>query len=744
MEQLEFFATCPAGFEPQLKEELRQLRIKRVRPLKGGVAFFGSAVDGYRACLWLRCASRVLMVLDRVSAATADELYEGVCALPWHEHIGLGATIAVSARGTNANLRNTQFSALKVKDAICDTLRLAQGARPDVKPHRPDVAVWVSVHREKATISLDFSGESLHRRGYRGEGFAHEAPLKEALAAGILLQAGWDKAAHLEGMTFCDPLCGSGTFVIEAAMIASDMAPGLLREYWGFTGWRGFDARAFDQLLDEADRRFEQGLENMPTLLGFDVNPQCIQSAEASARSMGLAPYVRFAQSDCIALPAALEEAGVCLDQPGFIATNPPYGVRMLAGELDEFYARFREGVAGLSSSWNMVVITPDSTFDASLGLDAYSAKPVYNGAIEACVRQYHCGSSCVQELPLVSLVGREVVALTMSDHADQFAARLRKVAKQRRKWAKKNNVFAYRVYDADLPDYAVAIDSVTDVDTSLEYLVISEYQAPRSIEPNKAARRFHDVCSVAARLFDLPNERVFTKVRKQDRGGGQYAKVERENYCIHTLENGHRFELNLSGYLDIGLFLDHRITRQLLAEQSAGKTVLNLFAYTGTATVYAAAGGARATTTVDLSQTYLEVAKRNMRSAGFTGPQHRFVRANVLEWVERFAGAGVRYDVIFVDPPTFSNSKAMGKTTWDIQRDHAALLDKLQRMLALDGVIFFSGNLRSFKLNQKALEACGLTARDITAQTIPEDFARNPRIHFCYLIQKCQGSAAD
>lgn len=740
MEELEFFATCPAGFESQLKEELHQLHIKRVRPLKGGAAFFGSAVDGYRACLWLRCASRVLLVLDRVSAGTADDLYEGVRALPWHQHIGKEATIAVSARGTNANLRNTQFSALKVKDAICDKLRSVYGTRPDVKPHCPDVAVWVSVHREKATISLDFSGESLHRRGYRKEGFAHEAPLKEALAAGILLRAGWDKAARVPGMTFCDPLCGSGTFVIEAAMIASDMAPGLLRDYWGFSGWLGFDADAFDALLDEADQRFEQGLEDMPVLLGFDLDGACLQVTEMGARSLGLSSRVRFIQSDCANLPSALEEAGVSLDQPGFIATNPPYGVRLLAGELDEFYAHFREGIAGLPSSWDMVVITPDSTFDASLGLDAYAVGNVYNGAIEACVRQYHCGSSCVQELPLISLSGRDVVASVMSDHADQFAARLRKVAKQRKKWAKRNNLFAYRVYDADLPDYAVAIDSMTDVDSSLEYLVVSEYQAPRSIEPNKAARRFRDACSVAACLFDVPQERVFTKVRKQDRGGAQYAKDQRENFCIHTLENGHRFELNLSGYLDTGLFLDHRITRQMLAEKSAGKTVLNLFAYTGTATVYAAAGGAKATTTVDLSQTYLEVAKRNMHDAGFRGSNHRFVRANVLEWVDRevrAAQTGACYDVIFVDPPTFSNSKAMGKATWDIQRDHAVLLGKLQQILAPGGTMFFSGNLRSFKLDKEALEAYGLQVRDITAQTIPEDFARNPRIHFCYLIEK-------
>ena len=167
---LEFYAVCPAGFERIVSEELKSQGIKRIRPLKGGVAFFGTIEDALRACLWLRSASRVLLVIARIGCTSADELYEQARAIPWQEHIGPDATIAVSAHGTNRELRNTQFSAMRVKDAICDELRAQTGTRPEVSKHRPDVQINVSIHAKKATIAIDLAGEPLHKRGYRQEG----------------------------------------------------------------------------------------------------------------------------------------------------------------------------------------------------------------------------------------------------------------------------------------------------------------------------------------------------------------------------------------------------------------------------------------------------------------------------------------------------------------------------------------------------------------------------------------------
>lgn len=749
-EQFEYFATCPLGFEQTLADELKRLRAQRVRPLKGGVAFFGARVDGYRACLWSRVASRVTRVLARVDASSAEALYRGARAIEWEALVGEGATIAVSAHGTNDALRNTQFTALKVKDALCDRLRALRGVRPDVAPERPDVPVWVSLHGRKATVAIDYAGESLHRRGYRDPNAQVDAPLKEALAAGMLAWGGWDalaapavrRAKEARGEdgaapAFVDPVCGGGTLVLEAAMMAADRAPGLMRDYWGFSGCADFDADAFDDVLADADERFEAGLAGMPVLVGADIDAHAVEIAQSHARRLGMAECVTFVQADCADLADTLAAAGIDASAPGFMALNPPYGMRLLAGGVGGFYGHLAAGLEGLTDAWRMVAITPDASFDAVLGLDAERTLDTYNGPIAAQVRSYRLGGQTAQEIGVTTLGGAERHVRTVSEHAEQFAARLRKMARTRRKWACKHDIHAYRVYDADLPDYAVAVDVFEEAGTGELSLLVAEYQAPRDIDPGKAARRFRDAVAVAGAVFDVPEERVFTRVRRQERGGSQYRdEARRDSHYLIVEEAGHPFELDLSRYLDTGLFLDHRITRATVAEMAAGTRFLNLFAYTGSASVYAAAGGAASTTTVDMSQTYLDWARRNMDRSGFSGARHRFVRADVLAWIDRaVASPEERYDLVFVDPPTFSNSKTMGGRTWDIQRDHAALLAKVGALLNPDGTIVFSGNLRSFKLDEEALAKAGLVARCITTETIPEDFERNPRIHFCYLI---------
>lgn len=748
---VEYFAPCPKGFESVLADELKRLRAQRVRPLKSGVAFFGSQTDGYRVCLWSRIASRVLRVIERVDARDAQALYEGVKAIEWEQFIGSGATIAVTARGSNEALRNTQFTALKVKDAVCDRLRDTQGERPNVEPQRPDVPLWISIHGTKATISIDYAGESLHRRGYRADKESVEAPLKEALAAGMLVWGGWERSAApalrraeakrsgLEGTidapTFVDPVCGSGTLVLEAAMMAADRAPGLSRDYWGFEGCADFDQEAFDALLDDADERFEAGLENMPLCIGSDIDERAVALAQDSARRLGMAKYVTFLCADCAELSRTITSCGIDLDQQGFLALNPPYGVRLLSDGLEEFYAHLSQGLKDMPSTWRMCVITPDEEFDTIIGYDAQRYLPAYNGALEVTIRDYQLGESFMTEVPLVTLDGKEMTLSVSSDHVQQFAGRLRKMVKARRKWARKNDIHAYRVYDADLPDYAVAVDVFEEAKTEKQYVLVTEYQAPSEIDPQKAYRRFKDACAVTAALLEVEEGAFFTRVRRQDRGGSQYRKDTHDSHIVLVEEAGHPFELDLSGYLDTGLFLDHRITRALVGDYAQGKRFLNLFAYTGSASVYAAAGGAVSTTAVDMSQTYLDWARRNMRRSGFVSGTHRFVRADVLSWVEKAAQGNDRYDMVFLDPPTFSNSKTMGRRTWDIQRDHVALLENVKGLLAESGTIVFSGNLRSFKLNAEALQEMGFSVENITAETIPEDFARNPKIHFCYVL---------
>lgn len=334
---------------------------------------------------------------------------------------------------------------------------------------------------------------------------------------------------------------------------------------------------------------------------------------------------------------------------------------------------------------------------------------------------------------------GRKVEVLCRDKGADQFAARLRKVAKDRRKWARDNDISCYRVYDADLPDFAVAIDRYDGVWKSEgeSCLVIAEYQAPKSIDAAKAAARLDDAVEIASATLGIPRERVFLKTRRREKGGGQYTDQQKEGHVLYTQESGNVFECDLGSYLDTGIFLDHRVTREMVGSMAEGKSFLNLFSYTGTCTVHAAVGGAKSTLTVDLSQTYLSWAHRNMELNGCDGPEHGFVRADVLQWIEREARGWRRFDLIFVDPPTFSNSKAMGKNTWSVQRDHVKLLTNVVRLLERDGVAVFSCNLRNFKPDVEALAEAGVAIEDITPQTIPHDFERNAKIHCCYLVRK-------
>lgn len=334
---------------------------------------------------------------------------------------------------------------------------------------------------------------------------------------------------------------------------------------------------------------------------------------------------------------------------------------------------------------------------------------------------------------------GAEVPVQVRDRGADQFAARLKKVAKDRRKWARKNDISCYRMYDADLPDYALAIDRYDGVWKSEgeSYLCIAEYQAPKSVDPERARVRLEDAVAIASAVLAVPRERVFLKTRRHERGGGQYTDQQKDACIMYTQESGNVFEIDLGSYLDTGIFLDHRITREKVGQMAEGKRFLNLFAYTGTATVHAAVGGAKSTLTVDLSQTYLAWAARNMELNGCDGPEHGFVRADVLQWIVRACREKPRFDLIFVDPPTFSNSKAMGKNTWSVQRDHVMLLSHVVRLLAPGGEAVFSCNLRNFKPDYEALAAAGVAIEDITAQTIPYDFARNPKIHCCFKVRR-------
>ena len=707
-----FFATAPKGIEPLLADELRSLGAFEVAEGRSGVAFSGPLAIAYRACLWSRLASRVLLPLATFPATSPEELYAGVRSIDWSEHLSAESTLAVDASVSGSKITHSHYAALKIKDAVVDQFRDRTGDRPSVDAERPDVRINLYLLRDTATLSLDLSGDSLHRRGYRDEGVL--APLKENLAAAILIRAGWPEIAALGG-ALVDPMCGSGTLLLEGASLAGDIAPGLLRPYYGFLGWSGHDVALWQGLMAEAEARRAAGLARIPTIVGYDADHKAIRAAWANIDQAGLREQIHVERREVAALVAPSAESA-----NGLLVVNPPYGERLGEVEaLKEVYGTLGDRLKEQFVGWKAAIFTGNVELGKKLGLRARKLHTLYNGALEC--KLLHID---VQPENFVDR-HRPPAPVVLSEGATSFANRLRKNLKTLGKWARQEGISCYRLYDGDIPEYAVAVDLYDG------WAHVQEYQAPKEIDERKAAQRLREVMAVLPEVLQVAPERIFLKVRKQQKGTEQYGKFGERGQFIEVREGAARLLVNLSDYLDTGLFLDHRPTRLLLGELAAGKRFLNLFAYSGAASVHAAFGGAASTLTVDMSQTYLDWAKKNLDLNGFSGGNHRLERADCLEWLGRAKG---EFDLIFLDPPTFSNSKRM-EGTFDVQRDHVELLRKTAALLAKDGTLIFSNNNRKFKMDAEALPE--LAIEDITRKTIPKDFERNPRIHNCWRIRK-------
>lgn len=307
----------------------------------------------------------------------------------------------------------------------------------------------------------------------------------------------------------------------------------------------------------------------------------------------------------------------------------------------------------------------------------------------------------------------------------EMFANRLRKNVRHLRKWAVRQDISCYRLYDNDMPEFPLAIDRYEDI------VHVAEYAREHGMEPDEHAAWLQRCVETISTELEVDAPLIFLKFRQRQKGLTQYDRFNRLGAEYIVRENGLQFIINPADYLDTGLFLDHRNTRQMVRSMSEGKRVLNLFAYTGSFSVYAAAGGALSTTTVDLSNTYLEWAGRNLSLNGFSGAENRLLQADVLQWLE--LPASERWDLAVVDPPTFSNSKRM-KGVLDIQRDHVWLLNQVLHRTVPGGTVVFSTNYRRFKLETTEIRAADI--RDIGSRTIPEDF-RNKKIHQCFLIKR-------
>jgi len=722
---LQLFVTAPKGLEQLLYTEISALCCDNVRQTRGGVSCCASLEQMYRICLWSRIGGRVLLPLMQEEVTDEKQLYTLVRNIAWEKHFPCSATFAVDCNTQQSRLDHSRFIALKAKDAVVDRYRDLFAQRPDVDTHAPDWRLNLHLYRDQLVVSLDLSGASLHRRGYRTQG--GKAPLKENLAAALLQRAGWPEIAE-NGGTLIDPMCGSGTLVLEAALMAGDCAPGLLREYFGFLAWSKHEPQLWRNLRQEAQQRRTAGLAAIPPLCGYDRDARAIADAESNTARAGLEEVVRFRRQELEQLTSGAEVEADRPEEPaGLIITNPPYGERM--GEVEQLRALYRqlgERLRAHFNGWQAAIFTGTPALGPEIGLRAYRKHHFFNGAL-ACELLHFEVKPQNYFRPSVEAPHGLAPVEEISEAARMFANRLKKNLKQRRRWARREGVECYRIYDADLPDYAVAIDLYADK------VHVQEYQAPSQVDPRVARWRLREIITLLPESLSVDENAIYLKVRKRQRGASQYEKNAASGEFFTVQEYGLKYRVNLCDYLDTGLFLDHRPLRKRLRIEAQGKDFLNLFCYTASATVAATAGAAATTTSVDMSATYLEWAQHNMRLNGYTAPSHTYIQADCLQWL-REQNYKPAYDLIFLDPPSFSNSKRM-QDTLDIQRDHILLIGLAAGLLKSEGILYFSTNLRRFKLDEDELQRLGLQYADITTETIPPDFARNPRIHQCWRI---------
>lgn len=719
-----FSATCPKGLEDLLARELESLGADQLQTSIGAVYFQGPLSIAYALCMWSRVANRVLLILNDPASsppiASELALYTAVGEIPWEAHLTGDTTFAVDFVGTNKVISNTQYGAVRVKDAIVDRMRSKIGRRPDVDKAQPQLRIQARLAKGQVQVGLDLSGGSLHQRGYRLEQGA--APMKENLAAGILLRLGWPALAA--DAFLVDPMCGAGTLLIEAAMMACDLAPGLVRSRnvgrWGFEHWLGHEFEAWREVTAEAEARAATGAAMAASLRmwGADRNSRMLQFAKANAERAGVSGMIGFGQSDIEHFEKPSFMVGT-----GLMVCNPPYGERL--GDIEELkqtYLALAEMSKRQCPGWQLAVFTGNPELAREMRLRPKRVNKFFNGALPC-------------ELYLYELLSVEQATLRrdrdsireedLSDGALMVANRIKKNLRKLMAWLKTADTSAYRVYDADLPEYAAAVDLYDG------RVHVQEYAAPKTIPEEVAQRRLRELMNAVAYVFALPQKTIALKTRQRNRGTQQYEKLDDGGEFFVVNEGPAKFWVNLRDYLDTGLFLDHRPLRKMLNQEARGKRFLNLFCYTASATVHAALGGAAQSVSVDMSNTYLEWAERNFRLNAINLDRHQLVQADCLKWLNQCRQG---FDLIMLDPPTFSNSKRM-EGVLDIQRDHVALIHRCMELLSAKGKLYFSTNLRTFKLDIEALNDFAI--EDISARTIDVDFARNTKIHRCYLIQQ-------
>lgn len=721
-----FFAACAANQADLVLDEARKIGGENARQTSSGVEFEGSVETGMRFCMESRIASRLLMALYIDEDTESDEeLYESTLALPWEDWITPETTIKVTCTTQACKwVRNSHYAALKVKDAICDHLKEKNdGLRPDVDINDPDITIHVHIHDRTVIWYADFSGEGLHQRGYRDE--QTDALLKEHLAAALISRSEWKKTVN-DGTpgVFLDPFCGSGTIAIEAALMASDTAPGLIRKKpFAFERLQCFDSEAWERIRKEAEERRAKAIDERDiTIYASDISGKAIRIAEKAAAEAGVDGLINFSVKDFLSF-----KEGDAPSPKGFIVTDPPYGERMRVEDIDRLYSGIGDVLQSVFKGWRATILTGSSELLSNIDMKPDRTNTLYNGAI-LCQAAHYIIFTDEEKAEMVERAKEKKrirLSTPLSEGAEIVYRKLLKNIESLKDKMEKEGVTCYRIYDADIPEYAAAIDVY-----EWKWINLSEYAAPDYIDQDKAEERLNEIIYATERATGIDIENIFVKERKSQKGKNQYNRLATSNRFNIVRENGLRVLVNFQDYLDTGIFLDHRPVRKMIQEMAEGKRFLNLFCYTGTATLNAIKGGAVSTVSVDASSTYLDWAIENLKINGYpTDIENFFYRDDAISWLWETYD---RYDLIFCDPPTFSNST--GRNTFDVQRDHWRLIKAACMHLAPGGVLIFSTNYRRFRMDEGILDR--FIVEDITEKTIGEDFKNDMNIHKCFLIR--------
>lgn len=719
-------ASCGFGLETVLKRELLELGYESQIIGPGQVAFKGDWESVCRTNIWLRTADRVYADIARFACSDFDTLFETVQGLPWEQWLGTNASIVVTAHSIRSKLVSIPACQRSIKKGIVARLSSIYGLT-NLPEDGPAYKIHAAIVQDTISLTIDTTGPSLHRRGYRHR-YRRES-LKETLAAAMVLLSYWDRDRPL-----IDPFCGTGTIPIEAAMIGCRIAPGRNRKF-SAEEWPQIPNEMWEGVRRQAD---DLQLEDIPErIIGMDTDELALRDARAEAERAGVDDSIHFQPAPFSRLSSKRKY--------GCLITNPPwFATQTNAQEIFALY-RSMPDVFRKLTTWSFFILTDCENFEELLGREADRRRKLYNDRWQCNLFQFAGPKPAVAKPAAMEPQGESEsvqapirpvrqpiqpafgqLTAKAQEQAALFLRRLEKRAKHLRRWPTRQGITCFRLYERDIPEIPLVVDQYHD------HLHITEYERPHDRDPATHANWLDLMSATAAKAVDIPPKQVFFKRRSRQRGDTQHQRLGEQNYEIQVQEGGLKFWVNLSDYVDTGLFLDHRITRTMFREASAGKRVVNLFAYTGAFSVYAAAGGASSTTTVDWSNSYLNWARRNMESNDFTGPAHQYVRADATEYVFNLPREEL-FDLAIVDPPTFSNSKRTERD-WEVQLGYVKLLNELLARMSTGGILFFSNNFRQFKFDASSIAAQQI--HEISNQTIPPDF-RNRRIHRCWRIVK-------